>query len=196
MVNLALSSIADTCYRMFLTMVRVAFIKSHFTWISLFSQSRNKSYMILRFLVDDRVDTDLVVSVTSEQGLSISRPSQANTLRQLGLLGFTLVFQGNVFNQLLGFKIPNLDARTSSSAQPVSVWREAKGIDDTVGIQRVQVLAIVEIPQHGDTVLTTSGAERTIRGNSDSVDVTSVTVVVGLQLALGQIPNLLKIIDE
>lgn len=47
------------------------------------------------------------------------------------------------------------------------------------------MLAIVQIPKHGDTILTTRGGERSIGRDSEGVDVTSVTVVVCLELALG-----------
>jgi hypothetical protein len=52
------------------------------------------------------------------------------------------------------------------------------------------VLAVVEVPKHGDTVLATGGGEGTIWGDSEGVDVTSVAVVVGLQLALVELPDL------
>jgi hypothetical protein len=54
------------------------------------------------------------------------------------------------------------------------------------------VLALVEVPQHGDTVLSTGGGERSIGRNGEGVDVTSVAVVVGLQLALVELPDLYK----
>lgn len=52
------------------------------------------------------------------------------------------------------------------------------------------MLAVRELPEHGDAVLATRGAERTIGRDSDRVDVASVAVVVGLQLALAELPNL------
>ena len=57
-------------------------------------------------------------------------------------------------------------------------------------VQGVEVLAIIEIPQHCLGVLTTRGAERAIRGHGDCVQVASVADVVGLQLAVGQVPHL------
>jgi len=52
------------------------------------------------------------------------------------------------------------------------------------------VLSVVEVPKHGDTVLSSGGSERTIGGNGDGVDVTGVSVVVGSELALGELPDL------
>lgn len=52
------------------------------------------------------------------------------------------------------------------------------------------MLALVEIPEHGDAVLATGRGERTIGGDGDGVDVADVTVVVGLQLELLEFPDL------
>ena len=46
------------------------------------------------------------------------------------------------------------------------------------------------VPQHSMSVFTTWSTKRTIRRYSNSVDKSSVTKVVGLQLAICQIPNL------
>lgn len=48
---------------------------------------------------------------------------------------------------------PNLDGRPSGSTQPVAVGREAHGADVVTSIQSVQVLALVQVPQHGLPVL-------------------------------------------
>jgi hypothetical protein len=63
-------------------------------------------------------------------------------------------------------------------------------VDLVVGVEGVQVLGLVEVPQHGGTVLATGGAERTVGGDGDSVDVAGVANVVGLQLAGVELPNL------
>lgn len=52
------------------------------------------------------------------------------------------------------------------------------------------MLALVEIPEHGNTILTTRSGKRAIGRDRDGVDVASVTVVVGLQFELGQFPDL------
>ena len=54
------------------------------------------------------------------------------------------------------------------------------------------MLAVVEVPEHGDAVLASRGSKRTIGGDGESVDVAGVAVVVGLQLALGELPDLTK----
>lgn len=58
------------------------------------------------------------------------------------------------------------------------------------GVEGVEVLGLVEIPEHGSTVLTTGSAEGTVGGNGDGVDVSSVTGVVGLDAAGSELPNL------
>lgn len=52
------------------------------------------------------------------------------------------------------------------------------------------MLALIEVPKHGDAVLATGGSERTIGGDGDGVDVSGVAVVVGLQLELREFPDL------
>lgn len=48
---------------------------------------------------------------------------------------------------------PDLDAGAGGSAEPVAVGAEAQRVDDVPSIQSVQVLAFVQVPQHGLAVL-------------------------------------------
>ena len=52
------------------------------------------------------------------------------------------------------------------------------------------MLAIVEVPEHGLAVLATAGTQGTVRGQSHGVEIAGVTNVVGLQLAVSQVPDL------
>ena len=63
-------------------------------------------------------------------------------------------------------------------------------MDGVGAVQGVQVLPIVQVPEHGPGVLAAAGAEGAIRRQSDGVKISSVTNVVGLQLAVGQVPDL------
>jgi hypothetical protein len=63
-------------------------------------------------------------------------------------------------------------------------------VDLVVGVKGVEVLGLVKIPEHGGTVLATGGTQRTVGGDGDSVNVASVTDVVSLELAGGELPNL------
>lgn len=50
-------------------------------------------------------------------------------------------------------RVQYLDAGLCGSTQPVSVWGEAQGMDDITSIQRVQPLALSQVPQHSHTIL-------------------------------------------
>ena len=63
-------------------------------------------------------------------------------------------------------------------------------MDLVVGVQGVEVLRLVEVPEHGGAVLATRGAEGAVGGDGDGVDVAGVADVVGLELAGGELPNL------
>jgi len=78
----------------------------------------------------------------------------------------------------------------SGGAKPVSVGAEAERVDDVAALQRVQMLALVQIPEHGAAVLATAGAQRTVGRHGHAVQVAAVAHVVSLQLAVSQIPDL------
>jgi len=52
------------------------------------------------------------------------------------------------------------------------------------------MLPIVQVPEHGLGVLAARSTQRTVRTHGDSVQVACMADVVGLQLAVGQIPDL------
>jgi hypothetical protein len=64
-------------------------------------------------------------------------------------------------------------------------------VDLVTSGEGVEVLRLVQIPQHGGSVLATGGAERAVGGDGDGVDVASVADVVGLDAARSEFPNLL-----
>lgn len=55
------------------------------------------------------------------------------------------------------------------------------------------MLGLVEIPEHGGAVLATGGAEGSVGGDGDGVDVAGVANVVSLKLAGGKFPDLSRI---
>lgn len=140
----------------------------------------------------DTPSTDDVVSVTSEQSLAISRPGQGNTLGLSALLANSGELGLELIDLGLLLEVEDDDAAGGSSAEPVSVGGEDESVDLVVGVEGVQVLGLVEIPEHGGAVLAAGSAERTVGGDGDGVDVASVTDVVGLQLAAGQLPDLMR----
>jgi hypothetical protein len=92
----------------------------------------------------------------------------------------------------LGLQVKDLDARSGGGAQPVPVGGEDQSVDNVTSLQRVQVFALVQVPEHGDSVLSTGSGQRTVGRDREGVDVSGVSVVVGLELALGQLPDLHK----
>ena len=57
-------------------------------------------------------------------------------------------------------------------------------------LQSVEMLVIGEVPQHGLAVLAAAGAQGAVGAEGDGVKVPGVAHVVGLQLAVGQVPDL------
>ena len=95
-----------------------------------------------------------VVSVTSEQSLTIRAPRQADTLWLSALLANCLEFWLQLINLALLLQIKDDDATGSGGAEPVAVGREDEGVDLITSVQGVQVLRLVQIPEHGSSILT------------------------------------------
>ena len=53
------------------------------------------------------------------------------------------------------------------------------------------MLGLIEVPQHRRAVFTARGAERSVRGDGDRIDVAGVADVVGLDPARGEFPDLI-----
>lgn len=138
----------------------------------------------------DTPGTDDVVGVTGEQGLAVGAPGQAHALRLTALLADSGELGLELVNLALLLKVKDDDAAGSGSAEPVAVGREDEGVDLVVGVEGVEVLGLVKIPEHGRSVLATGSAERAVGGDGDGVDVAGVADVVGLQLAGGELPDL------
>ncbi len=56
----------------------------------------------------------------------------------------------------------------------------------------VEVFRLVEVPEHGSTVLASGSAERAVGGDGDGIDIARVTDVVGLDAAGCKFPHLWK----
>jgi len=140
-------------------------------------------------------DTDDVIRVTREESGTISRPTDRQTIgiRVLSLTQLSK-FRTKFINNRLAFQIPNLDTVLGSSTEPVTVRREGQGVNERTSFQRVEVLGIVQVPEHNNTVLTSGSTERTIRRDGNSVNITVVTNEVGTELHLGKIPDLDELI--
>lgn len=171
---------------------------SSFLLLVKFTSTRSFTFLLVipSFLFSNlrpRHDTpgaDLVVGVTSEEGLAIGRPGERHTLRLAALLALLDVLGLELVDLALLLEVEDGDAGGSGGAEPVAVGGEDKGVDLVTGVEGVEVLGLVEVPEHGDTVLATGGAEGTIGGDCDGVDVTAVTNVVRLEAAGSELPNL------
>lgn len=139
--------------------------------------------------VDDP-SADLVVGVTGEQGVAIGRPGERDTLRLTGLLASVEEVRGELINLALLLKIKDDDGGRGGSAEPVAVGGEDESVDLIASSQGVEVLGLVEVPEHGGTVLATGSAKGSVGGDGDGVNVTSVTGVIGLDTARSELPNL------
>jgi len=132
----------------------------------------------------DRVHAQDVVGVAGKQRLAVRAPRQGNTLwlagvfADVGEVGLELVDNG------LALEVKDLDARCRRRTEPVPVRREDEGVDDVARLEGVEVLALVEVPEHSDTVLASGRAERPVRGNSDGCDVAGVAKVVMIRESL------------
>lgn len=99
--------------------------------------------------------TNDVVGVTGKQGLSITAPRQADTLWLSALLSDGLEFWLQLINLALLLQIEDDDAAGGGGAEPVAVGGENKGVDLITGVQGVKVLRLVQVPEHGSSVLAT-----------------------------------------
>ena len=68
--------------------------------------------------------------------------------------------------------------------EKIPVRAECEGVDGVGVVQSVQMLAVIEIPEHGLGVLAAGGAQRTVGRHGHRVQVAVVTDVIGLQLAV------------
>lgn len=138
----------------------------------------------------DAPGADEVVSVAGEKSLAIGGPGQADALRLAALLADRGGLGLELINLALLLQVEDDDAAGSGGAEPVAVGRKDESVNLVVGVERVQMLGLVKVPEHGGTILAARSAERAIRRDGDGVDVASVANVVGLELAAGELPNL------
>jgi len=143
-------------------------------------------------LTGDVKDTDDAIGVTGVEGVSIGGPAEGS---DDGVLHLAVESSDGVLvevdtNDALALKIPDLDGGVGTSAEPVSVGAEGKGIDDGSSLEGVQEFALVQVPKAGSSVFATRSAKGTVRGHGDGVQVSGVTDKVVLDLAVAKAPNL------
>lgn len=103
-----------------------------------------------------------------------------------GELGLEVIDDG------LAVQVPDLDGRAGSSAEPIAVGAKDEGVDDVTGLEGIEVLGGMEVPEHDGGILSAGGTEGAVGGNSNSVAVSGVTAVVDGELRGGalHVPNL------
>lgn len=140
----------------------------------------------------DAPHTDDVVGIAGEEGLAVGAPAKRDGLRLTAALASDALVQlgPQLVHLALLLQVKDDDAGGGRGAEPVAVWREDQGVDLVTSGERVQVLGLVQVPQHGGAVLATRRAERSIGGDRDGVDVASVADVISLDLASSELPNL------
>lgn len=143
----------------------------------------------------DLPNSDDVVGVTSEQSLTVSGPSQRDSVWFSGL-GVTSEFWLQFIDQRLWIQTEDLDTRSGSSRQPVSVWRESQSEDFILSTQGVHSRLVSQVPQHDFTVLTSGSDQRTIWRSSNGVNVVVVTDEVSFDLELVNVPCLFKFVSK
>lgn len=147
-------------------------------------------------------DTDKVVGEAPEQCLAVSRPCDRHTLGfprvSANVYEFRLEFVDDrsrkakftpknklvKVNNALALKIKDFNTAGGGSAQPVTVGGENEGIDDITCLKGVEVLALIQVPKHGNTILATRCRQGTIGGDRNSINVAGMAVVICLQLEL------------
>lgn len=139
--------------------------------------------------------TDHRITESREESGPIRRPREGDACWLSSLLPNRAgVFITKLVDNGLGLEIPNLDTRVGRSAQPVAVRGEAKRMDDIVGLKGVQMLALLQIPKHGNTIFATGGAQRTVWRHGHGVEVTGVVLQVRAELAVCKVPDLDQLI--
>ena len=133
---------------------------------------------------------DQIIRISRKQRLPIRTPRQTHTLGLPALLAHGRIFGLQLVNLALLLEIENDDGARRRGAQPVSIRGEDEGMDLVTGGQGVEVLGLVEVPEHCCAVFAAGGTEGAVGGDGHGVDVASVADVVGLDAAIGEFPYL------
>ena len=134
--------------------------------------------------------SDHIVRITRKQRLTIRAPRQTHTLGLPTLLAHGRILRLQLVHFALFLQIEDDDGARRGGAEPVAVRGEDEGVDLIAGGQRVEVLGLVQIPEHGGAVLAARGAEGAVGGDGDGVDVSRVADMVSLDAAGSEFPYL------
>ena len=138
----------------------------------------------------DTPSPDQIIRIPGKQRLPIRAPRQADALGLPALLAHGRILGLQLVHLALLLEVEDNDGARRRGAQPVSVRGEDEGVDLVAGGQGVEVLGLVEVPEHGGAVFAARGAEGAVGGDGHGVDVARVPDVVGLDAAGGEFPDL------
>lgn len=134
----------------------------------------------------DLPSTDDVISVTSEQNLTIGRPSQGD---RSGLLTLEVIKDKNL-TKSSSTEIVDLNASSGGSGNPVTSGGESQ-TENLVSVRKsIRERAVLDAPDEDGTLLTTGSTDGSIRGKNGTVDVVLVTNEVSSNLTRDNIPRL------
>ena len=114
---------------------------------------------------------DEVVRISSEQGLAVGAPRQTNALGLAALLAHGRIVWLELVDLALLLEVEDDDARRRGGAQPVAVGRKDERVDLVARAERVQVLALVQVPQHRRAVLAARRTQRAVGRDGHRVDI-------------------------
>jgi len=142
----------------------------------------------------DLVDVHVAVGGANEEGFTVSRPGDRHGPWELlaGRVEIGTFIERRtllIIEDGLVLEIPQLDTSVGGGDEPVVLRREAQGVDRCAGIEGVEMLAFGNIPEHDGAVLTTRGAEGTVRRDGNGVDRGVVTDELGAELHSRNVPN-------
>jgi len=95
---------------------------------------------------------NIVIGISTEQCLSIGTPSQTKTMIVLLALSLERL---QLLHNTLTLQIPNHDTTARRSTEPVSRGRETQSVNLVLGLERVEMFRVVQVPEHSGTVLAT-----------------------------------------
>lgn len=124
-------------------------------------------------------DTDCIIRAASIQSGAISGPSKGYAARNTDS-GDGLKL--DVVDDILAQEIPDLNGRLGGRAEPVAHGAEDEAVDHIAGLERVQMLGSIQVPQHDGAVLATRGAQGTIGRDGNNVDVATMAKVIDAQV--------------
>ncbi|GIX64498.1 sorbitol dehydrogenase [Babesia caballi] len=136
----------------------------------------------------DLVDVDVAVGGASEERVTLLVPAERYAPGKADLFG---LLAGDFCEHVLVLQVPDLDHLVGGDTEPVVARREAERVDGRAGLEQVQAVAVLHVPEARDAVFAARGAQRAVGGNRGGGDGAFVARQVELEVAGGQFPHLM-----